>query len=94
MVLRVNYTQRISRSDYLTALSLRWALTPEICQRLGTGIMLSRGVDVFTLPGFSEGWASVQDRSAQLVAGLINPQAGERILDACSAPGGKDLSPA
>lgn len=87
MVLRVN-TLKISRSDYLTALTAV-GIDAEICQRLGTGIILSRGVDVFTLPGFSEGWASVQDRSAQLVAGLINPQAGERILDACSAPGGK-----
>ncbi|MEA5583514.1 16S rRNA (cytosine(967)-C(5))-methyltransferase [Nodularia harveyana UHCC-0300] len=41
------------------------------------------------LPGFSEGWWSVQDASAQLVGYLLNPQAGEVVIDACAAPGGK-----
>ncbi len=38
---------------------------------------------------FKEGYISVQDEGAQLVVELINPQAGEIILDACAAPGGK-----
>ncbi|WP_414543350.1 16S rRNA (cytosine(967)-C(5))-methyltransferase [Nostoc sp. CCY0012] len=41
------------------------------------------------LPGFSEGWWSVQDSSAQLVSHLLDPQPGEEIIDACAAPGGK-----
>jgi 16S rRNA (cytosine967-C5)-methyltransferase len=41
------------------------------------------------LPGFREGWISVQDGAAQLAAQLLDPQPGERILDACAAPGGK-----
>ncbi|WP_414527119.1 16S rRNA (cytosine(967)-C(5))-methyltransferase [Nodularia chucula] len=41
------------------------------------------------LPGFSEGWWSVQDASAQLVGYLLDPQAGEVVIDACAAPGGK-----
>ncbi|MBV9385251.1 MAG: 16S rRNA (cytosine(967)-C(5))-methyltransferase [Chroococcidiopsidaceae cyanobacterium CP_BM_ER_R8_30] len=41
------------------------------------------------LPGFSEGWWTVQDSSAQLVSHLLNPQPGEVIVDACAAPGGK-----
>ncbi|MCU0524197.1 MAG: 16S rRNA (cytosine(967)-C(5))-methyltransferase [Elainella sp. Prado103] len=41
------------------------------------------------LPGFAEGWWTVQDSSAQLVSYLLNPQPGERIIDACAAPGGK-----
>ncbi|MDH6106216.1 16S rRNA (cytosine(967)-C(5))-methyltransferase [Anabaenopsis tanganyikae CS-531] len=41
------------------------------------------------LPGFSEGWWSVQDASAQLVGYVLNPQAGEVVIDACAAPGGK-----
>ena len=40
-------------------------------------------------PGYKEGHWSVQDRSAQWVAPLLKPQPGERILDACAAPGGK-----
>ena len=41
------------------------------------------------LPGFNEGWWTVQDASAQLVTYLLNPQPGETIIDACAAPGGK-----
>ncbi|MGB3267088.1 MAG: 16S rRNA (cytosine(967)-C(5))-methyltransferase RsmB, partial [Microcoleus sp.] len=41
------------------------------------------------LPGYSEGWWTVQDSSAQLVTHLLGPQPGEIIIDACAAPGGK-----
>jgi 16S rRNA (cytosine967-C5)-methyltransferase len=41
------------------------------------------------LPGFLEGWWTVQDSSAQLVAHLLDPQPGEVVIDACAAPGGK-----
>jgi 16S rRNA (cytosine967-C5)-methyltransferase len=41
------------------------------------------------LPGFAEGRLSVQDAAAQLSVELLDPQPGERILDACAAPGGK-----
>ncbi len=41
------------------------------------------------LPGFDEGWWTVQDSSAQLVGHLLNPQPGEVVIDACAAPGGK-----
>lgn len=41
------------------------------------------------LPGYQEGWWSVQDGSAQLVGHWLDPQPGEVIVDACAAPGGK-----
>jgi 16S rRNA (cytosine967-C5)-methyltransferase len=41
------------------------------------------------LPGFNQGWWTIQDSSAQLVSYLLNPQPGEVIIDACAAPGGK-----
>lgn len=41
------------------------------------------------IPGFKEGWWTVQDSSAQLVTHLLDPQPGEVIIDACAAPGGK-----
>jgi 16S rRNA (cytosine967-C5)-methyltransferase len=41
------------------------------------------------LPGFAEGWWTVQDSSAQLVSHLLDPQMGEVVIDACAAPGGK-----
>ncbi len=40
-------------------------------------------------PGYNEGKWSVQDRSSQLIAPLLKPLPGEKILDACAAPGGK-----
>jgi 16S rRNA (cytosine967-C5)-methyltransferase len=45
--------------------------------------------DVVTMPGFREGLFSVQDAAAQLAVELLAPLPGERILDACAAPGGK-----
>ena len=52
-------------------------------------LCLERPVDVGDLPGFAEGVVSVQDAAAQLAAPLVAPRPGERILDACAAPGGK-----
>jgi len=40
-------------------------------------------------PGYEEGKWSVQDRSSQIIAPLLGPLPGEKILDACAAPGGK-----
>lgn len=52
-------------------------------------LLLDRAVAVHDLPGFAAGWVSVQDSAAQLAAHLVAPGSGERILDACAAPGGK-----
>lgn len=52
-------------------------------------VKLTSSVDITTLPGFKQGWFAVQDGAAQLAAALLDPQPGERILDACAAPGGK-----
>ena len=52
-------------------------------------LRISPPVDVRALPGFADGRASVQDAAAQLVVDLLAPEPGERILDACAAPGGK-----
>ncbi|MEH2050972.1 16S rRNA (cytosine(967)-C(5))-methyltransferase [Nostoc sp.] len=41
------------------------------------------------LPGFKEGWWTIQDSSAQLVGHLLDPQPGEVVIDVCAAPGGK-----
>jgi 16S rRNA (cytosine967-C5)-methyltransferase len=47
--------------------------------------------DITELPGFAEGWFTVQDPSAGMVARLAAPQRGETIIDLCAAPGGKAL---
>lgn len=52
-------------------------------------ITLEKAVAVHSLPGFDAGDVSVQDAGAQWAARLLDAQPGERVLDACAAPGGK-----
>ncbi len=52
-------------------------------------LLVDPPMDVRSLPGFAEGHVSVQDAAAQLAVDLLDPQPGERVLDACAAPGGK-----
>lgn len=52
-------------------------------------LLLEQPVAVARLPGYAEGRVSVQDAGAQQAARLLAPRDGERVLDACAAPGGK-----
>ena len=82
MCLRVNQ-QKTSTDEYLAKLEA------QACEFASHGIRLEQAVNVDTLPGFNDGWASVQDEAPQLSAALLVIQAGQNILDACCAPGGK-----
>lgn len=87
LTLRVNQ-QQISREDFLQALAdeeIDATATPLSPQ----GITLEEACDVTTLPGYDDGWFSVQDEAAQLSAALLDLQPEQRVLDACAAPGGK-----
>ena len=87
MCLRVN-TNLQSREEYLLTLNdNEIKVTPG--KYALTSIYLNTPCDVNKLPNFSDGSCSVQDEAAQLAGQLLSPQAGEQILDACSAPGGK-----
>ncbi len=99
MTLRIN-ARKTDLASYLTRLHAA-GLEARVA---GTyGITLNKPVPVHELPGFDEGWVSVQDAAAQMAAplllqGLITTPS-MRILDACAAPGGKaahllELSPA
>lgn len=56
------------------------------------GLQLASNVGAIDrLPGYREGWWTVQDRSAQLVTQLLDPRPTEIIVDACAAPGGKTM---
>lgn len=87
MTLRVNI-QKKSAATYLELLR-----TAEISVRFseGSAIELSKAFSVGQLPGFNEGWVSVQDAAAQIAAPLLLSGLREetRLLDACAAPGGK-----
>ncbi|RRW67670.1 16S rRNA (cytosine(967)-C(5))-methyltransferase RsmB [Pseudomonas fluorescens] len=87
MILRVNRRHH-SRNAYLALLGEAGiAATPCVYSR--DGIVLEAAADVRSLPGFAEGWISVQDEAAQLAADLLDLAPGQRVLDACCAPGGK-----
>jgi len=55
----------------------------------GMAVVLERPMPTALLPGFAEGLVSVQDASAQEAAAYLDMRAGQRVLDACAAPGGK-----
>jgi len=87
MSLRVN-TRKTDRDSYLKKLQAA-GIEAQPSNLNQSGIALTHPVGIEALPDFSEGHVSVQDLAAQLAIPLLEPQAGERILDACSAPGGK-----
>ncbi|MCW4206246.1 MAG: 16S rRNA (cytosine(967)-C(5))-methyltransferase RsmB [Candidatus Thiodiazotropha lotti] len=87
MSLRVNLA-KASLADYQQRLQ-EMGIVAEIIPYIESGLTLQQPMDVTRLPGFEQGWVSVQDGAAQLAAELLDPQPGEHVLDACAAPGGK-----
>ena len=87
MILRVNRRHH-SRDAYLQLL-VEAGIEAQPCTFSQDGIVLAAACDVRNLPGFVEGWISVQDEAAQLAADLLDLAPGQRVLDACCAPGGK-----
>lgn len=87
LVLRVQ-TERISREAYcqqLTAAGIEWSLPTDAAQ----AVCIPDSPPVRSLPGFSEGLFYVQDLSGQRVVDLLDLAPGQRVLDACAAPGSK-----
>ncbi len=87
MFVRVN-RQRISTDAYLERLAAA-GIEAEALPDQPQALRLLQPVPTDALPGFGDGLVSVQDAGAQWAAPLLAPKPGERILDACAAPGGK-----
>lgn len=86
--LRIN-RRRSSRAEVLAAFGAA-GLTAQALDDQEWGLCLAAASgDLRGLPGFKEGHWCVQDRTAQAIAPLLAPQPGQRVLDACAAPGGK-----
>lgn len=85
MALRVN-ARRSTRDDYVRLLQDA-GIEAEPADDVG--VLLARPMPVAQIPGFERGLVSVQDLGAQLAAPLLDARAGERVLDAFAAPGGK-----
>ena len=89
MTLRVN-KQKCTLAQYQQALA---AINFDSDVVGDTGLVLHQPVPVPALPGFAQGWVSVQDAAAQMAAPLLlqglDLTKPLRVLDACAAPGGK-----
>lgn len=87
MTLRVNQ-RMLDRAAYLENL-IAHDISAEALPHTSCGIVLAAAQNAESLPGFKEGYFSVQDGAAQLSAPLLELKPGLRVLDACAAPGGK-----
>ncbi len=87
MWLRVNLL-RTTRAAYLDKLE-KAGLAAVAAPDVESAVCLAEPIGVDALPGFATGEVSVQDLSAQHAARLLELDAGQRVLDACAAPGGK-----
>ncbi len=85
LTLRVN-RRRISQEDAVARLD---AAGIKAVPLGSSGIQLAQARRVDLIPGFADGFYSVQDEAAQRAAPLLDLQDGQRVLDACAAPGGK-----
>jgi 16S rRNA (cytosine967-C5)-methyltransferase len=87
MWLRVN-SRHGTAGEYLEKLR-KAGIGARTEERVPQAVVLDTPCDVHELPGFAQGLVSVQDLGAQCVAFPLGLAAGQRVLDACAAPGGK-----
>ncbi|MHB8679550.1 MAG: 16S rRNA (cytosine(967)-C(5))-methyltransferase RsmB [Rudaea sp.] len=85
--LRVN-RRRITRADFAAQIAAA-GIACRVPEAVPDALVLDSSLDVTSLPGYAQGLFSVQDGAAQQAATLLDLHAGQRVLDACAAPGGK-----
>lgn len=87
LTLRVN-TLRSDRDQLLREFETQ-EIEAAPCRFSPDGITLAGRHTVSALPGFETGLFAVQDEASQLAGRLLGAEPGERVWDACCAPGGK-----
>ena len=87
MWLRVN-ARRTTRAAYLDRLDAE-GIAAQPAQAVSSAVLLAQPRPKDSLPGFADGLVSVHDAGAQLAVRWLSPERGQRVLDACAAPGGK-----
>jgi 16S rRNA (cytosine967-C5)-methyltransferase len=87
LVVRVN-PQRTTRGRLLDSLAAD-GCEAEPCRYAPNGVFIRSHTALDQLQSYREGWFTVQDEAAILCGDLLAAQPGERVLDACAAPGGK-----
>lgn len=86
-ILRVN-RRRISRDDYVNWVNSR-GINAYATKHSPAGVIMDPPQPSYDIPGYDEGYISIQDGAPQQAAYLMRLQPGQRVLDACAAPGGK-----
>jgi 16S rRNA (cytosine967-C5)-methyltransferase len=91
VILRCNI-EKISREDLQITLNAEGIQTRRLDESLfPEALELVERANVFRTKAFEQGFFEVQDASSQRVAQMLDPQPGERIIDACAGAGGKSL---
>ena len=80
--------QGVSIEEVSAALGRRQIQTVPVGNMTGY-LVAPKGEGLFDTPEFRKGTITVQDPSSGLATLLLNPAAGESVLDLCAAPGGK-----
>ncbi len=81
---------RTTKPELIKALSLEEIQTKAV-EKFPDCLVLVERKNVFTTESFKKGFFEVQDAGSQMIAPLLNPQAGDRVVDACAGAGGKSL---
>jgi len=90
VVLRVN-TLKTSRDGAIAALGEAGIEAVPLADDVPDAVALVKRANVFSTEAFQKGFFEMQDGSSQLVGPFLNPQPGERVIDACAGAGGKSL---
>jgi 16S rRNA (cytosine967-C5)-methyltransferase len=85
MTLRVN-RRLVTTENYMSLLEKADIKVQRVAE---DALLLDQAMSVERIPGFADGWVSVQDAGAQCAASILDVANGMRVLDVCSAPGGK-----
>lgn len=88
LCLRIN-ARKTTRDEYIQLLEQQGIEAKAGALSEAAIYLPAKGVNITKLPHFADGYLSVQDEAPQLAAFLLNAQSGDRVLDACAAPGGK-----
>jgi 16S rRNA (cytosine967-C5)-methyltransferase len=87
LVVRANRLR--TTPEHLLASLLAEGCEAELCKFAPEGVLVTSHPSLDQLQCYHDGWLTVQDEAAVLAGHFLSPQPGERVLDACAAPGGK-----
>ncbi|MFA6467951.1 MAG: methyltransferase domain-containing protein [Bacteroidota bacterium] len=90
MTIRVN-TIKTTREECQRKLQSE-GLDTDISEYSPSGLHLKRRTNLFQLNAFKDGLFEVQDEGSQLLALLVDPKPGSKVIDACAGAGGKALA--